>query len=332
MQQPLRAVLCAAVFAVACGGEGPAQDARSDDEVLESGTPHTLALGDQAAAARSAHLTYYGGPVLANAKAVAVLWGAQVDATVQQRIGGFYKAAVASPYFTWLSEYDTPSQHLGKGSFAGVVTIAPHAKGAHLTDAQIERELAAQIKGGKLPAPDADTVYLLHFPPGVRISMGGSSSCQSGGFCGYHSAFRRAGKTIAYAVLPDMGAGSGCDTGCGGGRKPFDVLTSVASHELVEAVTDPEVGLGKGLGAPLAWYDAANGEIGDICNGKSGTLRAGGVSFVVQKQWSNAARACVLGKGRAGADELDAGDPAMPLGTDQGLPPDSGQGPPPGSG
>lgn len=310
MQQLMRAALAALCLTTACGGVDPSADAQEGDQTLESGTPHAMPFGPvpEAAATARAHLMDYGGPVLANVKVVAVLWGDGVESTVGQKIGGFYKALVASPYFTWLSEYDTASQKIGKGTLAGTVTIAPHGARKTLLDAQIEKELAAQIKSGKLPAPDADTLFMVHFPPGVSISMGGSSSCQSGGFCGYHSAFKRGGKRIAYAVIPDMSAGSGCDTGCGSGAVPFDVVTSVSSHELVEATTDPEVGLATGLAAPLAWYDEKNGEIGDICNGKSGKLRAKSATFTVQKQWSNAARACVLGRGKGGADEVSADD------------------------
>ena len=276
------------------------------DETLESGAAHALPWGltpESEASARGARLRYYGGPVLESARVVAVLWGKSVDPEVASRIGAFYKDLVASSYFDWLGEYDTTvpavdgkpgtGQRIQRGKLAGVFTIAPHAKGAALSDAQVEKELAAQIRAGKLPKPDASTVYQLHFPPGVRISMGGSRSCESGGFCGYHSAFKVRGKRLAYSVLPDMSDGSGCDTGCGGGS-PFDRVTQAASHELTEATTDPEVGLAKGLDAPLAWYDEAGGEIGDLCAGKTGRLRSGGTSYVVQKEWSNSAGGCVL--------------------------------------
>ncbi len=305
MQQLSRAALAALCLLTACGGVEPSADALEGDQTLESGTPHALPFGPpRAAAAARAHLTDYGGPVLSNVKVVAVLWGDGVDATVRQKIGGFYQSLVASSSFSWLSEYDTSAQKIGKGTLAGTVAIAPHGARKALSDAQIEKELAAQIKSGKLPVADADTLFMIHFPPGVRITMGGSSSCESGGFCGYHSAFKRGGKRVAYAVIPDMSAGSGCDTGCGSGAAPFDVVTSVSSHELVEATTDPEVGLAKGLAAPLAWYDEKNGEIGDICNGKSGKLHLRGATYTVQKEWSNAAGACVLGRGRGGAAEI----------------------------
>jgi len=42
-------------------------------------------------------------------------------------------------------------------------------------------------------------------------------------------------------------------------------MDSVASHELVEATTDPAAGLATTFAPPLAWYDRAFGEIGDIC-------------------------------------------------------------------
>jgi hypothetical protein len=82
---------------------------------------------------------------------------------------------------------------------------------------------------------------------GVRAVMGGAASCQA--FCGYHSDI--SSKTF-YAVMPYPGC-----TGCTGELSAFDALTSTSSHELCEAITDPEPGLG--------WYDDTNGEIGDIC-------------------------------------------------------------------
>ena len=289
----------AIVICSACGGVDELA-AGEANESIESGAAHALPLNAQAKTA--GRLRYYGGPVLEHPKVVAVLWG-DVDAQVAGGAGKFYKALLGSPAFSWLSEYDTnvsavngnpgTGQHIGRGSFDKTVRISPAARGTTLTDAQIERELAAQIRKRVLPAPDADTIFMVHFAPGIRIRLGASHSCESGGFCGYHSAFKVRGKRLAYSVLPDMSDGSGCDTGCGGGS-PFDRVTQVASHELTEATTDPEVGLAKGLDAPLAWYDEAGGEIGDLCAGKTGRLRSGGTSYVVQKEWSNSAGGCVL--------------------------------------
>lgn len=287
----MRKVWAIALCAAACGGME--EGANESDEAIESVAPHVLPLGREATAGTSARLTYWGGPVVEHAKVVAVLWGSAVDAQVAEKVGSFYKSFVGSSSFTWLSEYDTNTQHIGAGALAGVYTIAPSRKGKTLTDSQIQKELAAQIRKGALPKTDANTIYMLHFPPGVRITMGAAASCESGGFCGFHGSFKSRTAHARYAVIPDMGPGSGCDKGCGGGS-PLSSVTSVASHELVEAVTDPDVGLAKGLAAPLAWYDASHGEIADICAGHQGTLRAGGTTWTIQKQWSNSARACVV--------------------------------------
>jgi hypothetical protein len=93
---------------------------------------------------------------------------------------------------------------------------------------------------------------------------------------------------VYYGVIPDQGGG--CTTGCG--PSPIsDGLTVVTSHELIEAVTDPGIGLAKTDGPPLGWYNKTNGEIGDICAGPGDSTTIAG--YAVQLEWSNARNACV---------------------------------------
>jgi hypothetical protein len=54
-------------------------------------------------------------------------------------------------------------------------------------------------------------------------------------------------------VLPDVGTGN-CQFGCGPAATHFDNWCSVASHELVEAVTDPGVGVASYYGRKLRVY------------------------------------------------------------------------------
>ena len=79
-----------------------------------------------------------------------------------------------------------------------------------------------------------------------------------------------------YAVLPSPDC-----RGCSGDRPALEALTITASHELAEAITDPVPGTG--------WYDDAVGEIGDICAWRTKTVG----DYVVQTEWSNAARSCI---------------------------------------
>ena len=277
------------------------------------------------AAPFGAHLTYYGGRVVSNMQVVQVLWGtggagtangeflAQVFDTSTPSIATFYQEVLNSAYVDWLTEYNTDildhagnqgtDQTIGRGSFSEQVAITPSTNATTITDATIQTEIVNQILAGHLPFPTSDaagnnnTYYAVFFPHGKVITLGGTSSCVSGGFCAYHGTIDAGGSIgeIYYGVHPDMQSGSGCDTGCGSGATAFDNQTSVASHEMAETITDCEVGLATNLASPLAWYDNTNGEIGDICNAQQGSIVGGdGQTYTVQKEFSNVANNCIV--------------------------------------
>ncbi len=247
-------------------------------------------------------LTYWGGRVISNVHVIAVNWGPSVNTTLKNGIGGFYTAITNSVYMDWLAEYDTfglngqdgakgSGQRIGRGTFGGSVTITPSLTPTSIIDDQIGVELAAQLNAGKLPAPVTDaagnvnSIYMFDFPPGVTISLGSDQSCVK--FGAYHSTIVYKGLSVPYGVHPDCGFG-------------FNTSTSIHSHELVEAITDTEVGLVPSsvatIARPSAWYwystDKNQGEIGDICESgsSSDTVVAG---YTVQKQWSNSRGACI---------------------------------------
>ena len=253
-------------------------------------------------AATAVHLNYYGGHVIPNVKVVSVFWGPNVNSTTTSQIGGFFSSVTNSPYFDWLSEYDTTisggtNQHIGRGNYYGAVTIAPSTSSTSIDDSQIQSEINSQISAGHLPAPDANTLYMTYFPHGTTITQGGSQSCVQ--FCAYHGTFTRSGSSVYYGVIPDLYAGSGCDTGCGSSTNLFNNVTSVTSHEMIEAVTDAEIGLATQIGPPIAWYDTNQGEIGDICNGEQGTV----AGYTVQKEWDNATSSCIVSKSTTTGDQ-----------------------------
>ena len=246
-----------------------------------------------------AHLTYYGGKVIQNVKVTQVLYGSgtYISQVTGTQMGSFYQQAESSGVWDWLNEYNTssPAQSIGRGSFVQKTQITPASSrnGSTIDDSAIQSELAAQIQAGTLPQPDDNTIYMIDFPQGKTITQGGSSSCVAGGFCAYHGTFKIGTQNVYYGVLPDMGPNSGCASGCGNSTT-FNNQTSVASHELIEAVTDAEVGLATVLGPPLAWYDNTNGEIGDICNGMQGTFVGGdGVTYTIQQEFSNQQNNCI---------------------------------------
>ena len=278
-----------------------------------SGVKTTFAPG-------GAHLTYWGGPVISNVHVVVVFWGTNVDpvVTTPGTIDQFFADITSSRYYDLLTEYSTvdvtgagtpaasSNQTIGRGQFDSTVTIIPSfcpgPAACTLTDNQIQAELTSQLAAGHLPAPMKDalgiieTFYMIYFPPGVHISLGGAPSCAAGGFCAYHS---NTSNLVPYGVLPDFGPTSGCQNPhCGGGTE-FQNITAVTSHEMSEAVTDAQVGSATVLGPPLAWYDPSPpptpdlGEIGDICGGQDVTVSAGAHTYTVQQEFSNVQNDCV---------------------------------------
>ncbi|HEX4603295.1 MAG TPA: hypothetical protein VH724_04825, partial [Candidatus Angelobacter sp.] len=264
------------------------------------------------AAPAGAHLTYRGGPIISNVQVVQVLYGsgsynAQVAGTTSPTMGNFFSDITSTGLISLMQQYNTnisggTNQIFGNGTFGGLFQIVPSAanNGSTIDDSNIQAELLAQINAGHLPAPvldaagNANTVYFFYFPPGKTITQGGSSSCVGGGFCAYHGTTNSLinGQHVLYGVMPDMQAGSGCATGCGT-SSVFGNYTSVTSHELVEAMTDAQVGIATVIGPPLAWYDATNGEIGDICNGQQASYVANGTTYTIQLEFSNSANNCV---------------------------------------
>ena len=267
------------------------------------------------------HLTYYGGPVMTFTENAVVLWGSTghsptLTANLPRFIASFANAGNTNPYNVAL-EYHTPSQALTLASrYLGSFTIDPSTASTQLSDGDVAGELAAQIGRGALPPPRVAfggpvTEYYVMFPAADTICVDGS--CSNVQFCAYHSDGTYAGTPFAYTVLPESTppeSGCGPNTSNGG----LGNLTSMASHEMVESMTDPEVGSAPALGPPLAWYDPAHGEVADICDGQDSTLTLGTDTWVVQKEWSNAENACIASHSGSGLTGVLASLGASPAG------------------
>jgi len=230
----------------------------------------------KAAAAPAAHLSYRNGPLISAVEVFTFFWGSAwkqtAQTTLMTRINGFFDTILTSALIDRLAEYNVSKFRIGHGKHTGTTVLTTPTLGTSVTDTAIQTLLRQQTASGKgVPKPTANTLYFVYLPPGVRVVMGGSASCQA--FCGYHNAV---GTNLFYAVMPYPGC-----SGCTGGLSVFDALTSTSSHELCEAITDPIPGQG--------WYDDMQGEIGDICAWQ--TEKVG--SFTVQKEWSNKVNSCV---------------------------------------
>src|SRR3954447_18776131 len=123
---------------------------------------------------------------------------------------GFFGGVTASSYMDWMSEYNTPTQAIGRGTYHGQTTIAPSTLNNAVTidDSNIRPELVAQLQRGALPAPEVDaagnvnTLYALFFPRGKVITDGDAMGGQQ--FCAYHGTVSFNGLIVPYMVLPDF--------------------------------------------------------------------------------------------------------------------------------
>jgi hypothetical protein len=216
-------------------------------------------------------LINHGGPVLASIQAQAVYLGSgwngatPFDGFLNTTVNG--TSAAPSPYLAMLKN----------AAFTGVTgagsTLAdvndPVSLSGTVTDAGIQTELQNQIKSGALQ-PNTNSLYFVFVQPNVVVSFGnGQDSTNT--FLAYHSSFSYNGSLVRYAVVPNHGtAGNAQDAWL---TSPFDSMTVAASHEMAEAITDPD---------GSTYFDRAGNEVGDIVNGSTVYLNG----YAVQREAS----------------------------------------------
>lgn len=215
-------------------------------------------------------VTYHGGALLPHVEVQALYYGSDwsTDQTYNEQTGyleRFLGNVVNSSYMDMLSN---AGYRVGRGTFnQGVIDPSTIDKGQYLTDAALRDALQARITSGDLQAPDGNRLYVVFVEDNVAISEGAGNSQKN--FLGYHGAFAGTDANgnpadIRYAVISYPG-------GSVGNVKlswltTNDQLTKVTSHELAEAVTDPDVNY-----QALGWYDdgAKEGEIGDLAHSQT---------------------------------------------------------------
>ncbi|KAJ3004421.1 UNVERIFIED_CONTAM: hypothetical protein HDU68_005121, partial [Siphonaria sp. JEL0065] len=199
------------------------------------------------------------------------------------KMDSFFKNIVQSDFYATLSQYSTPMNVFGStqlvnsyGRFGKSVTVNTTEYG-HITDANsIPKILKSLVKSG-LITPSERKYYPLLFGPEYDSILGGCSV-----YCSYHQSLLYKKQLIIYSVQPH------CSTACCSTANGFDSLTCVASHDLVESVTDPTL-------AGAGWLSTNFQEVGDICGDRPAQILGyDGVSYVVNEFWSIRDDACVV--------------------------------------
>ena len=224
-------------------------------------------------------VTYQGGALLTHVEAQAVYLGADWTRSANlpqtRTLDNFLQSLVGGAYMDTLS---AAGYGVGRGTAsAGRIDPIPLDRSFLLTDGAIQADLQAAISHRLVDPPDANRLYVIFVQPEVAVRANDGSISRTD-FLGYHSAMigHDASGQIAdvrYAVVsyPGGAIGNAEITGLA----PVQDLTEVASHEIAEAVTDPDVDY-----SVVGWYDDSfNGEVGDITNQQFVTLNG----YVVQR-------------------------------------------------
>jgi hypothetical protein len=295
------------ILVAACGGAIRPGSAEDDAGTADSGRP---TLVDSGVVTFDAHgpnppsnvypaahqpipeVTYNGGNILANPNIVTVTFDGDV---LRSMVEAFDDLITTTPWWDAVSsEYcDSRKKCIGHGQGGSYARIAANP-GVSFTDSAsggqstLQTYIDARIQDGSFPPPQTDTLYVIYLPTTTKVDLDGSQSCRE--FGGYHNAMSStppggAGPVqFAYAILPR----------CSGSK---DELTFAASHEIIEAATDPYLSptaqTYDGFGSQTdAWdYVGGGGEVGDRCVDFSGSGqdRYTESGYIVQRSWSNAA-------------------------------------------
>jgi hypothetical protein len=233
-------------------------------------------------------LTYHGGPVMVNATTYAIFWlPSNLQTGTPTDMSALYRPVIKK-FLTDYPGHGIDNNNTQYSQFIGGITTYIHNAGAFggafldtsaypasgcsdaatpgncLTDSQIQKEVKkvmflAGWTGG------LRHIFLVFTSRGEGTCVD-PSHCSYTFFCAYHGAFvNGAGTTIIYANMPYANTAV-CQVGSTpspNGDPEADDATTIASHEITEAITDPLLD---------AWFTAFGNEIGDLCAYNYGTL------------------------------------------------------------
>lgn len=232
----------------------------------------------------SGNLGNHGGPVISNAGFWALYWNSSVATSTQTSLGyttlaeqmhaflnsfgndTAYSSTIATDDFSVVQQYGAISSTVRN---YGYYVASERAKSS-ISDSGIRNFIAGVLNSGQVNV-DTSIIYGVYMPAGMKVTMTGGASCST--FCGYHGHFNYGGLDIRYAVFPYLNC-SACKLS---NLSVADMITIVASHEIREAVTDPQLN---------AWYDDQGYEADDKCAWHNLYRMAEG-GFMVQPEYSN---------------------------------------------
>ena len=219
----------------------------------------------------------FGGPKMTGTTNIINIWYGYTDLSnsTVTTLGSFFGNLTGSDYLNIGSLYGVSTALNFHGNFLQDTSVY----GTYLSDAELDAitKDASTLTG----IPDNNnTIVFIYTAPGIGQQEDSVA-------CGFHSDVLDGASDLKYAWIGAKYANP--NSGCGAGTFTQNT-NSTASHELLEALTDPLVGQSTVIGPPLGWYDGGGtnqGEVGDMCNQKSFDTTLNGSSYRVQSIFVN---------------------------------------------
>jgi hypothetical protein len=226
------------------------------------------------------------GSVLKDPSIVAIFFSND-DPTVAPQLQDFYTGIGNTQFWQATSEYGVgpATAKIVTLDAAAPAMIDDNTEINDAGDTALEVWLLGEITSGAIPANTPNTEYMINYPSGTTINAGGDSCTAYGG---YHTdMLDNDNNNLSYGVIPRCSAE-------GTGQTTLQVVTTTASHELVEAATDPYPDYAPGYSqcdTPHIFWDEANSgsEVADMCqNDPEAYYQFSDFGYLVQRFWSNA--------------------------------------------
>jgi hypothetical protein len=238
-------------------------------------------------------MNYGGGPLLTgNVNIYYIYYGTGFATSDKNYLENLVSGISSHPYFeSEMTFYSTSGST--KNYIQGPVTYVKgvddnYSHGKSLADADIQTIVTDHIQSGDFPL-DTNAVYYVLTASDVQETSGFCSQ-----YCGWHNNFAYQGKDIKFAFI---GNPANCLAGCSpdnvntspNGNPGVDAMASIITHELMEAMSDPDPSSG--------WTDSAGNENADKCayvygkelvdkatNSKYNT-QIGNYKYLIQQNW-----------------------------------------------
>lgn len=225
-------------------------------------------------AAKLPRVGHRGGPFVRNPRIMTVTFSGD-DPNLVTRLEQFGDSITRTAWWrAAVDDYCVGTDCIGEGR--GAQARLDRKLAPSTSVGEVMKVLREAAEGRLLGSVDPSTLLIAYLPPGVELYEGSTKYCEPGPRA-LHRSFEVGGKPTPFAIVPRCGEES--------------EVTATASHEILEATTNPDPsrpGFAFAPGSAAAGFTSSGKEPVDPC----GVLtmdehRAFEGGFVLQRAWSN---------------------------------------------